>query len=101
MKTSSLMIPPFRYILSSLALGSLCILLSLTLRAAGTNVDPRVSRLDQLVALTPEQKVAIAQIFHTEDQTLAAIPAGDRPAKGAETRQNTRQQIRALLSSAQ
>ncbi|MEO6568892.1 MAG: hypothetical protein ABIO94_09030, partial [Opitutaceae bacterium] len=79
--------PPVRYILSALALASLFVVL--TVRGAGANPNNRVARLDPLVALTPEQKIAVTQIFRTEEDTLAAFPPEDRAVKGENARKSS------------
>jgi hypothetical protein len=91
--------PPVRYILSALTLGSLFMVVSV--QTATANPAPRVGRLDQLVTLTNEQKTAATQIFQTEEDALAAIPAAERLEKGETARKTARQQLRALLTPQQ
>lgn len=85
--------------LLALFCGSLLFVFSI--QAAGPKPEVRVARLDQLVTLTPEQKINAAEIFRVEDAALEALPANDRPLSGADARQKSRQQIRSLLTPAQ
>ena len=91
--------PPFRFIFAALVAGSLGIVLSL--QAASAKSEPRVARLDQLVALTVEQRIKATEVFEAERIQLDALAPADRAVQGPEARDRSRQQIRALLSPAQ
>ncbi len=66
------------------------------------NVQGRVSRLDTLVHLTPEQKAKIAAVFAKEAAALDGFAAGEeRALKGGEARQASRAEVRALLTDDQ
>jgi hypothetical protein len=67
----------------------------------GFNPYNALSRLDEAVPLTAEQKSKVLKIFETEAGALNAIPAADRPQKGAEFRQLAQAQLRALLDPEQ
>src|SRR4051812_15705485 len=90
MKTS------LRSCFAALALG--LALLPDALRAAGPSLEVRVSRLDQLVGLTADQKTRVADVFKREDAELQAMPAEQRAGKGMEVRQDSRGRVRALLT---
>lgn len=70
-------------------------------RAAGPSVDLRLDRLHELVSLTSAQKAKAAEVFRREDAELAVLPAENRPLKGMEARQASRDRVRALLTPAQ
>jgi hypothetical protein len=67
----------------------------------GFNPNNALIRLDEAVPLTTEQKSKAIKIFEQEAGALNAIPAEDRPEKGAEFRQTALAQIRALLTPEQ
>lgn len=68
----------------------------------GRMVDTRVNWLDQLVQLTATQKAQAAVVFKTEIDALQAFTSlDDRMIKGTPIRQNSRAQIRTLLTPAQ
>jgi RNA polymerase sigma factor (sigma-70 family) len=60
-----------------------------------------VDQLDRLVSLSAEQKLAAEKIFAEQESALQQFPIEDRAEKGMSIRQNTRVQIRALLSESQ
>lgn len=67
----------------------------------GFNPYNALSRLDDSVRLTDDQKAKAIAIFDTEAGALNAIPEEDRPEKGAKFRQAASVQIRALLTPEQ
>jgi hypothetical protein len=70
--------------------------------AAGPTVEARLTRLDQLVTLTADQKEKAAEVFRLEDTELgAAKSAGSSMMKSMEARQASRARVRALLSPPQ
>jgi hypothetical protein len=67
----------------------------------GFNPYNALSRLDDTVTLTDDQKAKAIEIFNTEAEALNAIPQEDGPEKGAKFRQAASAQIRALLTPEQ
>src|SRR4051812_28947803 len=60
--------------------------------------EQMVTRLDEAVTLTAEQKTKVAEIYKKQTEAMAAIPQEERREKGAELRKATDAQIRALLT---
>jgi len=66
------------------------------------DINAAVERLDQLVNLTTDQTVQAAAIFIMQNDAVEALPTvEDRIMKGMDIRQDTRAQIRAILTPAQ
>lgn len=66
------------------------------------NVEAALERLDRLVGLNADQRRRAADVFAAEQRALAEFPsAQERLENGIAVRQNTRAQIRALLSPPQ
>jgi hypothetical protein len=63
--------------------------------------ENKLERLDQLVALTAEQKTQAMRIFNTEFEALLALPDSERTMGGMTARKATREAIRAILDSGQ
>jgi Spy/CpxP family protein refolding chaperone len=67
-----------------------------------TAIETRITRLDTLVRLTPEQQLQVAAIFQKEADALAAFsPGEDRMLQGMDARQGARAEVRALLTPEQ
>jgi Spy/CpxP family protein refolding chaperone len=64
-------------------------------------LETRVTRLDTLVGLTPEQQARVAEIFRKEADALADIPNADRALQGMDARKGARAEVRALLTPEQ
>lgn len=69
----------------------------------GLTINPanRVARLDEEVALTPEQKKFATEVYVEEAEELLMFSPEDRLAKGREIRRACKELIRALLTSEQ
>ena len=63
--------------------------------------ENKLDRLDQLVALTTEQKGQAIKIFTTEFETLLELPEAERGVGGMTVRKATREAIRTILKPEQ
>jgi hypothetical protein len=69
-------------------------------RGGGQTFYPenRMASLDREVGLTPQQKKVALEVFTEEAESLRALEPDDRPIKGREFREASRDQIRMLLT---
>jgi len=88
-----------RPVLAALALG-LAFAPALS-RGAGPSPETRLTRLDALVMLAPDQKAKAADIFQKEDVELSALTPAERGLKTVDIRQASRDRVRALLTPVQ
>lgn len=67
----------------------------------GMTAEAQVTRIDEAVKLTAEQKTKITAIFSKLQETIQALPQEERQAKGMELRTAANKEVRALLTPEQ
>jgi Spy/CpxP family protein refolding chaperone len=71
-------------------------------KKGGMSPEQRVAQIDEAVGgLTADQKTKITAILNKVQESVMALPAEERGAKGAELRQAANKDIRAVLTDAQ
>lgn len=98
----------FKFLISALALGLMATVPALhaqdgqAKKKGGMSPEQRIAQIDEAVGgLNAEQKTKITAILAKVQESVMALPAEERGAKGAELRQAANKDIRAVLTDAQ